>query len=261
VRLDARPALSGRVDWVIRDARGEAPPGALVEWRAGVGPWRRVESQKDLPGTYPFELRAGWPDPSAFARLRGIARPGAAVEVNDPSDTVVLRVPGRTVRVLLQGVPLGLIETHAEIRFGIGRHDVASARGWPWDVQVPGVPEGVGLRVSVALPGTAYLAHEVSVQPVGDEVRVSLAPAGSLRGRLVLPEGARNPSVVAHVLRSYPYGLPGAVRADGTFEIRGVPPGRWTVAASAASDDAPLDGTASLGPEDEGEIHLFPVPR
>ena len=50
--------------------------------------------------------------------------------------------------------------------------------------------------------------------------------------------------------------LPGVVASDGTFEIKGVPPGRWRVDGSASIPGRGVHGSAEVDAGGSAEISL-----
>ena len=96
---------------------------------------------------------------------------------------------------------------------------------------------------------------QAGVRPAKDEVRVRLVQGRTIRGRVVIPEGCHDVSVLA--LRGAA-SLEAAVAADGTFELKGVPEGRWTLRATATGPTGPVEGVAEASAGDTVEIVLKP---
>ncbi len=136
-----------------------------------------------------------------------------------------------------------------------------------------GDPESASLSVRVASDGTARFrglkadrAYTLWIPPDADawsllrrdvratsgDVHVRLARGKSITGRLLAADGMKARRVVASMDGAG--GVSGTVKADGTYEIVGLPDGTWSVEASglvdttrhAAQGTAPAGGTLDL---------------
>jgi hypothetical protein len=103
--------------------------------------------------------------------------------------------------------------------------------------------------------GTSLLRRGVRFD--GEPVRLVLEKGLSIRGRY------QGPGKVAHLeigaVSSERFVVPASIRADGTYEIRGLPPGtRWTVKAKARGEAAWLYATAEVEAGAEVDLTLAP---
>jgi hypothetical protein len=75
-------------------------------------------------------------------------------------------------------------------------------------------------------------------------VRLEAVPGGTIRGRVEAPPDTRmlHPSVQAS--RADGIGVNASVASDGTFELKGLPQGAWTIRAYAYDGQAMLDAEA-----------------
>lgn len=91
--------------------------------------------------------------------------------------------------------------------------------------------------------GTYALRSDVAARAGDLEVR--LVAGGTIRGRLAMPPGAERPSVSTRLADWGPgtwVQMPGRVGGDGSFEIAGLPPGEYSVAAYARVEGGSVQG-------------------
>lgn len=83
---------------------------------------------------------------------------------------------------------------------------------------------------------------------------VTLRRGGTIRGRLLTPAGTLEHVEV--ILRGPGFWLWGEPTVDGTFEIRAVPDGEWTIEAKRYVDGAWRSASTQARPGDVVEIDL-----
>jgi len=107
------------------------------------------------------------------------------------------------------------------------------------------------------LPNGHYV-HLKDLEAGGGEILVTPLEGGTIKGRLQLPADlpADLPVNRFSVQIQGEFHISGRVNADGTFEITGVPDGRWTVVARALHQNQNYQyaGTVEAKAGDEGVL-------
>ena len=225
--------LSGRVE----SPTGEPIDGALVT--LDVEGARPASVRTKAGGVFVFDgreagtgrLRATWHEPASNGTLVGAASETVAVRMGQRD--VVLRLPlGRDLSVHIQNVSSS---------WGLGRR---------LRVAPIGGPEGARVWLEVGASGkvlcrgldpvrsyyvwfgpseTGRYAYG-KVGPNQDSITLPAEQGGEVTVRVTWPEGAEP----AEVCLSGPgFYIDADRKDDGTYEIRGVPPGTWRVTATA----------------------------
>src|SRR6266853_2813088 len=145
-------------------------------------------------------------------------------------------------------------------------------RGTPIKVEMPGVPDPAYTYPSLFYPATSDFqqAQILKLNP-GDEVAANFhlvsAPVVSIRGRVVNGMTGRPPkgASVSAYWTTYMEGdgLPALVSGeDGTFEIRGLAPGSYTLRASFTEDDQIYAGeqTVEVGNQGAENVQISALP-
>ncbi len=173
---------------------------------------------------------------------------GAAAEtrVTVGTEGVVLTLdPGLDLVVRVTGWPVGAPSTAATLfEQGAGEPTYASAR-----IAADGTARVRGLLADRAytlwippLPdGRSLLTRDVRVGT--GAIAVTLAPGKTIRGRLVVPAGAKVRGLFASREGGF-MTVPGTWTSDGAYEIAGLPETAWTVSATAARGDERFRGEA-----------------
>ncbi len=255
VRLFPRGAIEGEV----RDAAGRPLPDATVHALGQDGRERTCDS--DRHGRF---------------RLDGLGGGAATVWAEFDAPTMATRVGARQLAASGAKDLLLTVDTGPSLRLRV----VGWNRGGSGDVRLNPrlVSQPYRDEASIASDGTAVVygvdatrTYDVMVGPVGngflkylrgvrageDEIAVELEKGGTIAGRVVsaIPwEGGRvtfeNPAL-GHGPDTEP---------DGTFEIEGVPPGRWRFVANFWTPDGKaLVGTAEASAGERLEIALRPA--
>jgi protocatechuate 3,4-dioxygenase beta subunit len=116
-----------------------------------------------------------------------------------------------------------------------------------------------GIRYTFRLAGAGGDAVvETGIPGDAGAVDVEVAPGKTVRGRFEVPEGATGISVKATSGRMW---VRGEVDPDGSFEIRGLFAGAWTVTATALTGESRWEGTCEVQAGAEAEIELVATPR
>jgi len=255
VRLFPRGAIEGEV----RDAAGRPLADATVHALGQDGRERTCDSDRD--GRF---------------RLDGLGGGAATVWAEFDTVTMATRVGARQLAASGAMELLLTVDTGPCIRLRV----VGWNRGGSGDVRLNPrlVSEGYRDEAQVAEDGSAVIygvdasrAYDVMIGPVGNgfvkylrglrpgenEIAVELEKGGTITGRVLsaIPwEGGRiafeNPA----------FGHAGDPEPDGTFEIDGVPPGRWRFVANFQTPDGKaLVGTAEAAAGERIEITLKPA--
>jgi len=145
-------------------------------------------------------------------------------------------------------------------------------RGDPLKVEMPGVPDPAYTYAPLFYPATSDFqqAQILKLNP-GDEAAANFllisAPVVSIRGRVVNGMTGRPPkgASVSAFWTTYMEGngLPALVSAeDGTFEIRGIAPGIYTLRASFTEDNQVYAGeqTVEVGNEGAQNVQVAALP-
>jgi len=118
--------------------------------------------------------------------------------------------------------------------------------------EVSGVKPGVTYRVWGGPTKTGRYIDSL-LTPEDEMISVQWRRGGDVRGRVVLPEGHGNADVEilepGIAIRTH-------VRPDGSFLLRGVPPGHWTIQAFCYVGEQACTGTVTGGPGDDVEIEV-----
>jgi hypothetical protein len=141
-------------------------------------------------------------------------------------------------------------------------------RGKERTTEVRGLEAGVRYAVWMKPEKGRYVYEEFDAK-VGSLV-LTRREGASITGRVLdLPAGAPHALVSAHDERGLSVDDI-KTDAEGRFEVRGLPPGRWTVSAVyaapgrprlAASGEAPTGGSVDLRLVVEPEHEIGPLPR
>jgi hypothetical protein len=228
--------VAGRVE----DASGPVA-GARVVWRSDTDE-DTEEITADAAGRFRI---AGVPTGDIRLRAERLARdasPWANAEdvgewttVAAGSTDVVLRLPAkaREARLVAPGVPKGTRGTlRAEgdeelvpLEFGEEGVAVLKVRPGSYAVWVP------------PFDATQRCAWHENVEiGTGGDVEIGFSPSATIRFRVKVPG-----ETVVHltdVLGPLEIAFPAERRDDGTYEVRGLPKGRWTIKVKARSPDA-----------------------
>jgi hypothetical protein len=134
-------------------------------------------------------------------------------------------------------------------------------QGKPIKVEMPGVPDPAYTYSSLFFPSTSDFlqAQSLKLGP-GDEIAANFllisAPVVSIRGT-VLNGMTGRPTPSASVAAFWtPYmegdGIPASSKPDGSFEVRGLAPGTYTVRASFMQDKLGFEGEQTIEVGDQG---------
>jgi hypothetical protein len=234
VRLERGYVVSGSV----RDAEGRPVEGARLMRKRGEHGWDGERLNPD--GTFrltglesgPVTLRATGPG----INRRGEA--GTETTLQAGTENVVLVVDAGlslTVRVANASerregrLRITLLQWQNE-RWSRG--DSENDRERPGQVTFRGLKPGDRYGVWIAPDNDDLYAFQADVRP--GEVTVRLERGGTIRGRVTAPSDSGRVSVSA----SNDLGLSvnGKVDADGRYEVKGLPSGRWTISGYARMD-------------------------
>ncbi len=243
LRLEVGPTIEGRVE--DEDGKGvagipvEAYPPEAVVGKAGTSP------------QLPLHLDEAVSDPSGAFVLRGVGT-GPVLVVAHGQPPFVRAGPSTTV-------PGGARAVRLVLRKGVeARVTVLDPAGQPVakatvDAGIPFLKtndEGVLvltgldpaadtiLRVSPPLSRADLRPTALSPWKPAD-VTVRLERGHHLKGRIVGPDGTAGvPGTVQHLVGTDWKPVAGTQR-DGTFELRGMPEGPWTLRASGFTPDSP----------------------
>jgi protocatechuate 3,4-dioxygenase beta subunit len=238
VTLEAALSISG----FVRDPGGAPLSGALVYAQESGGGYRGWPVDRQgaflVTGVAKGEQVRLWAVASQGQHPDMQSAPLATAPAG--STGVVLVVdPGAALRVELVGFSPGDARTHPRI-LKVGRDGKLTHAfvGQP-------TAEGSALRYGGFLPSvslTVWVGPDAQgryglardVRAGGPVVRVEAQQGGSIRGTLRAPPGARDLSISA---QQNGLQVSGDVTPQGAYEIRGLPPGRWTLHALAVTDE------------------------
>lgn len=179
----------------------------------------------------------------------------------------------REVRtVVVRGARRADASAPALIRRNGGDWQVSTALGEDGRIGVPfqpgSAPDDATYEIWIApLSGGRY-AWRRDVRFEDGKAVVEAEEGGSVRGRVLLPDGSPAPSVTAFLagpIVSFGFPMPGTLPArweeGDTFVIDGVPPGAWTVTAwGKTADEILCAGEVEASPGDEDlVIRLAPM--
>jgi hypothetical protein len=210
-----------------------------------------------LPSGFPSRVDVPYGAVTFRASEMGAA-PGPATTVTPKSPRAVLEVARRPQTVRLR-VPDGAGREGAlrrTARPGDSAEDLFDSRrtlrvGPDEWAQVPKIPPGpheVWIPPTSADARCAYRADA----PLGRSVTMELVPSRSIRVALVLPKGFTLPEVQV----DGPLGdaIHAERDADGAFEAKGLPPGRWRVRVTVRTPDGTLRASAEVEAGEEVEL-------
>jgi hypothetical protein len=150
--------------------------------------------------------------------------------------------------------------------------NMTDKQGHPVKIEMPGVPDPAYTYASLFFPSTSDFlqAQSLKLGP-GDETPVNFllisAPVVSIRGRVINGMTGR-PAPSASVAAFWtPYmegdAIPAqASKQDGTFEVRGLAPGTYTVRATFMEDKLAFEGeqTIEVGNEGAQNVQIATLP-
>ncbi len=260
VRLGRGYSVSG----FVRDAAGRTVVGVRVHWhsertddrRSGSEPVRSDGSftLRNLPeGEIALEAEADGSPEASHAKAQVTAGAKGVVLVVDVGVSLAIRI---------ENWPSEFHSGEAGVwPEGAGPLERgASTTRW---VDADGTVAFHGLRPGVAYtlavkPVDGLTLVRSGLRPGPDEVRLRLVPGKSIRGRIVVPPGVHGVTVRADLGLDEFDSVPGVVRDDGTYEIRGLADALWHVCASARAggNDWRAEGSARAGES----LDLTPAP-
>lgn len=252
VRLERGYVVSGS----IRDAAGKPVAGARLLRKTGETSWSGAPTNGD--GTFrvtgleagPVTLRASAPG----AAGRQEAAPGSEITVAAGTENVVLTVdPGLSLVVKVAN----LADRKGEAAQGLwalllrweeNRWTNADSQ---WDQQGGGSITFRGLKpdqryaVWIAPQNDDLFGWASDVRP--GELTLRLERGGSIRGRVLGPSGVTQRRVWAS--GEFGQSVSAHVDAEGRYELKGLPDGRWKVQAAGRSGEQSLraEGEATVG--------------
>ena len=272
VRLERGHLVAG----TVRDAAGALVEGARVERKTGEGRWSGVNMTRE--GTFritgldpgPVVLRATGP-----GGRRGGAEGAAEITVQAGNERVVLVVdPGLKLTARITnladrkegGRPFlsAILLRWQDDKWTHGEHG--------WDREGTGTVVFLGLKPDTRYalwippnPGDDLYGWATDVRP-GD-VNVRLERGGTIRGRITGPPGVTLGGNIS-ANNDNGMGASGMVDAEGRFEIKGLPDGRWNLHAwhqtdgkqYRASGEAQTGGTVDLTLQVQADGPPMPAP-
>lgn len=254
IRLLQKGGLRGRVV----DPKGEPLRGVHVRLRDAVG-----EEHWDLSGPAGiFSFHRLPPGPVVIgASFTDERIPGGEIftvraEAGDEDAVVVLESP-RDLTVSVEGGDPGREE---ELRVVLTRRLDGESEGpvhtcWTDDAEgcrFRGLEPGASYWVRAGPTPSGRTAYD-EVDAATRHVTLGLVPGGVVRGRVSLPADCMG--AWARIRERGVYTL-AEVHPSGTFQLLGVPPGRWTVVVECYGVPEPLSGRASASPGETVEIEL-----
>ena len=229
------------VKGVVRDPSGRPVAGAHV--LAGSDDAVSVGRPTGADGTFSIGgLRPGKVGLYVSVEGRfGGHEPAVLVEAG-AEDVVLTLDPGIELVVHVDNWPAGERESGEAALFEqSGREPAyATTRVAPdGSARFRGLGAGRAYTLWIAPGGGGLSLLQRDVRAAATPVHVSLTRGKSITGRLTIPSGAK----LRNVMASREDGLmhvQGTAKADGTYEILGLPEGSWTVQASAAERCGPI---------------------
>jgi protocatechuate 3,4-dioxygenase beta subunit len=219
---------------VVVDREGRPLPGAIVRAESDVS---ESNSVCDEQGRFRLEAPHGktiwvWSDPDGHA-------PGSACVVAPAKDVRIAVTPesvlvGRVVE-RSTGRPLSNVRVFVErsIALEVADPSVATtdAEG---RFRLGGLPPG---RYEPSVRSDDWRGKAASValgyRETSREIRIEVSRAPAVRGRVLLPEPLRRRGFVRLIAEDGGR-RSGTIEEDGSFEVRGVDPGRWQINIDAA---------------------------
>lgn len=262
VRLASAFSINGRV----QDREGAPIPTAIVYSSTGGGGWQG--NGVDPKGAFRVGgLKAGDQVSLMAVPAQGVpldpTQPPLAVVAAGASDVVLTIDAGARLTVLLDAPDSDRLLAGLQLM----RPSTRRPRGVEFAHHGPPPMEG-GRAVYVGLdratpyllwlhvPATGQYAMSRDVRAGGPPLVLRLETGAKITGRLTLPTGAENSLVVAEQGELQ---VQGRVQADGSYEISGLPAGRWRVTAQALVAEAWLK---ALGEVEAGaSLDLTLAPR
>jgi hypothetical protein len=238
---------------IVRDAGGKPLANVTVMRRQGDRTEQLAQTKTD--GT--FEVTGLPAGPVVLvARPQGTYRhdlPSVTVDagaedvhlVVDAGATLVVRIPMATEAA--RGSVHGWLYESGGERAQPAGGAFAERDGDAWKLTFPGLKPDVRYTLWIAPQESDWYALATDLGAGPTPVIVRLERGGTIRGRLTLPDGATNVGV--SVASEQGLTANGRVAPDGTYEVRGLPPGTWTVRGYARDGQRRFDasGTASTG--------------
>ena len=262
---------------VVRDGDGKPVAGASVHRKTGPRGWSGTNTAAD--GTFAIEgLQAG--EVVLCATINGESPespPGSGGGPPAPPPPGGGPAPDPRPRVTVQAGAEDVVLT-----VDIGLEVSGTVEGWDEEyawrraMLLTEGPSGSGRSVheQIANDGTfrfrglrSDATYALWISPGSDgksllqtgirapaDLRVRLVAGKSITGRVTLPPGSQSGSVQASDPRGITVGV--ALKSDGTYEIRGLPEGRFSVTSGtqgpdgkywqATAENVPAGGTADL---------------
>ena len=225
IRLSRAHVVRG----VVRDAAGKPIEGVNLTRRSGENSWTGV-GRTDAKGE--FTVRDLAEGPVTLRASAGTFRDAKAryVERTVPAgttDLVLTLDPGVVLSARIENwAESGTPHAHA-LLLGDDGSVLPAVIGTEGAVRWEGLSPDDSFTLWIAPTPSGMSAYRKGVRP-GDH-RVRIEPGLAITGRVRAPSGVTEVSVQAS-LGSGSMSAPGKVGADGTYEIRGLPPGlTWTV--------------------------------
>ncbi|MFV1960048.1 MAG: carboxypeptidase-like regulatory domain-containing protein, partial [Planctomycetota bacterium] len=278
VVLPRRMAISG----TVRDPQGRPVPGAEVWYREGEGgDWRfrsvagdgrfrlpvlregtcwllaRRNSARGDPGPFPGWLRHLRCPPDEEAAKHAVPVEAGTTGVGlvlDPGLVLAVRIAPWTLRPGEDGPDIGVRGRGGD---DDDRREIATPDA-DGRVRFAGCAANTTYDVFGVLRPDRYVLGP-GLSPGNVEIVLEPKRGGAITGRLLPPDGTPGlpawATCWADVLGT---AVPGVVERDGTFVIRALHPGRWTIHAYAFDDAIDLAGTARAAPGESVDVSLAP---
>lgn len=232
LEVELRAARAARIEGRLLDGAGEPVPGATVRSGPADDWWSLTDVAvtdgagrfvlENVPARTPWRVVAG----------EGLARTSAEPFVGAPGETipVELRLPAMrrvTVRVVESGSDRPLADASVRLDGAAGRREAArtSVEGTAV-VETPATGGSISVSHADALTNIDY---EWGAGGPPEEIELALELGESIAGVVLTPDGT--PAAAAAAVRVEDPGWHATIRSepDGTFRIRGLPPGRHTL--------------------------------